>query len=114
MRLENKVAVITGSGRGIGRSTAELFAAEGASVVINGRTKEEIEAVAAGIRTRGGQAIAVPWDIGQPDAAERLVQAAEEQFGSVDILINNAAIFKTHDFVQDSYADWMKVLEVNL
>jgi NAD(P)-dependent dehydrogenase (short-subunit alcohol dehydrogenase family) len=114
MRFQNKVAVVTGSGRGIGRATVELLAAEGASVIVNGRTREEIEAVAAGIRARGGRAVPVPADVGAPEAAERLISAAEREFGGVDILVNNAAVSQSHDFVQSPFADWMKVLEVNL
>ncbi|MFO1497342.1 MAG: glucose 1-dehydrogenase [Verrucomicrobiota bacterium] len=114
MRFPGKVAIVTGSGRGIGRATAEQFGAEGASVVVNGRTAREVDDVAASIRAGRGKAVAVVADVGQPAAAEKLVAAAIEAFGGVDILVNNAAVFKTHDFIQDSYADWMKVLEVNL
>jgi NAD(P)-dependent dehydrogenase (short-subunit alcohol dehydrogenase family) len=114
MRFQGKVAVVTGSGRGIGRATAELLSAEGASVIVNGRTQEEIDAVAAGIQARGGKAVPVLADVGEPAAAERLIAAAEEAFGGVDILVNNAAVFRSHDFIEDSYEAWMKVLEVNL
>lgn len=114
MRFQDKVAVITGSGRGIGRAAAEMFAAEGASVVINGRTWGEIQGVAAAIRSRGGHALPVQADVGQAEAAESLLAAAEREFGRVDILVNNAAVFHTHEFVQDSFTDWMRVMEVNL
>lgn len=114
MRLHGKVAVVTGSGRGIGRAAAEVFAAEGAAVVVNGRTAKEVEAAAAEIRGRGGRAAAVVADIGKPDAARKLVQAAVREFGGVDILVNNAAVWKPVDFAQDPFEDWMRVFEVNL
>jgi NAD(P)-dependent dehydrogenase (short-subunit alcohol dehydrogenase family) len=114
MRFQNKVALITGSGRGIGRATAELLAAEGAAVIVNGRTGAEVEAVAAGIRARGGKAVTVIADIGQAGAAERLIAETQHAFGGLDILINNAAVSKTHDILQDPFNDWMRVLEINL
>lgn len=114
MRIQGKVAVVTGSGRGIGRAAAELLAAEGAAVVVNGRTRGEVESVARAIQERGGKALAVVADLGQLEAAEQLIAAAESQFGGVDILVNNAAVSRKHDFVESAYADWMKVLEINL
>jgi NAD(P)-dependent dehydrogenase (short-subunit alcohol dehydrogenase family) len=114
MRLQGKVAIVTGSGRGIGRATAELFATEGAAVVLNGRTIDEIEAVASAIRSRGGKAASVIGDVGDPGTAAALVGAAERDLGGVDILVNNAAVFKTHEFMRDSFEDWLKVVEVNL
>jgi NAD(P)-dependent dehydrogenase (short-subunit alcohol dehydrogenase family) len=114
MRFHGKAAVVTGSGRGIGRAAAELLAAEGAAVVVNGRTSTEVEDVARTIRSRGGKALAFVADLGEPDTAERLIAAAEREFGTVDILVNNAAVSRKHDFIRDSQADWMEVLEINL
>lgn len=114
MRFQDKVAVVTGSGRGIGRAAAELLAAEGAAVVVNGRTRVEVEETARAIRANGGRALAVVGDLAQPDAAEELIGAAEREFGAVDILVNNAALSRKHDFVRGSQSEWMQVLEVNL
>jgi NAD(P)-dependent dehydrogenase (short-subunit alcohol dehydrogenase family) len=114
MSLKDKVAIVTGSGRGIGRATAELFAANGAAVVVNGRTRREVQAVAKGIRASGAHAVAVVADIGRTETAQRLVDTACREFGGVDILVNNAAISKAHDFVADSFAQWMQLFEVNL
>jgi NAD(P)-dependent dehydrogenase (short-subunit alcohol dehydrogenase family) len=90
-RLEGKVAVITGSSRGIGRSIAEHLAACGAKVVISSRKAPACEEVAAAIRTQGGEAIAVPANIGDRGQLEALVEAARRQFGRIDILVCNAA-----------------------
>jgi NAD(P)-dependent dehydrogenase (short-subunit alcohol dehydrogenase family) len=114
MSLEEQVAIVTGSGRGIGRATAELFAEHGAAVIVNGRTRAEVEAVAALIRSRGGRALAVVADVGQPEAAQKLVEAACREFGRLDILVNNAAVSRLHDFVHDPFDRWLEVLEVNL
>jgi NAD(P)-dependent dehydrogenase (short-subunit alcohol dehydrogenase family) len=114
MRLTGKVSIVTGSGRGIGRATAELFAAEGAAVVVNGRTATEVEAAAAAIRAKGGRAAAVVADLGKHGAARAIVETALREFGGVDLLVNNAAVFRPNDFTQDPFDDWMRVLEVNL
>lgn len=114
MHFTDKVVIVTGSGRGIGRSTAELLAARGAAVVLNGRTAMEVEEVAAGIRAKGGAAAAVVGDIGDLKTADALVNEAQRQFGGVDILVNNAAVFQTHEFIRDPIDDWRRVVEINL
>ncbi|MCW5843720.1 MAG: SDR family oxidoreductase [Caldilinea sp.] len=91
-KLQGQVAIVTGGGRGIGAATAERLTAMGASVVLAARSDEEVEAVASRLRGQGGQAIAVPGDISDPDIVEEIVEAALDQFGRVDILINNAAV----------------------
>jgi NAD(P)-dependent dehydrogenase (short-subunit alcohol dehydrogenase family) len=90
-RLDSKVAVITGSSRGIGRSIAEHLAAYGAKVVISSRKAQACEEVAAAIRSNGGEAIAVPAHIGERAQLEALVEASRQRFGRIDILVCNAA-----------------------
>src|ERR1051325_5497327 len=114
MRLKDKVAIITGSGRGIGRATAELFAKEGAAVIVNGRTATEVHAVADGIRARGAQAEAVVADVAASQTPPDLIAVACQKFGGLDILVNNAAVARASDFVREPFDEWRKVLEINL
>jgi NAD(P)-dependent dehydrogenase (short-subunit alcohol dehydrogenase family) len=88
--LETKVAIITGASRGIGATAARAFAAAGATVVLAARSQDDLEAVAARIRGVGGEALAIPTDVGDPAAAERLVQQTVEAFGRLDAAFNNA------------------------
>ena len=88
--LHGKVALVAGASRGIGAVTARAFAQAGAAVVVAARDKDALEQVAEGIRAEGGQALAVPTDVGDPASVERLVQQAEETFGRLDIAFNNA------------------------
>jgi NAD(P)-dependent dehydrogenase (short-subunit alcohol dehydrogenase family) len=92
MLLENKVALITGSGRGIGRAIALLFAKEGASVFLTARTEAELAATAKEIVAAGGKAAFVTADLTRAADAEKVVAAAREKFGRVDILVNNAGL----------------------
>ena len=88
--LENKVAIITGASRGIGAAAARAFAAAGATVVLAARSEDDLEAVAAQIMGAGGEALAIPTDVADPDAAERLVRQTVEAFGRLDAAFNNA------------------------
>ena len=90
-RLDGKVAVVTGSSRGIGRSIAEHMAAYGAKVVISSRKQPACDEVAAAICAAGGEAIAVPANIGEKAQLEALVQATRRQWGRIDVLVCNAA-----------------------
>lgn len=90
--LDGKVAVITGSSRGIGRAIAETMAGLGAKVVISSRKAEACEEVAGAIRAKGGEAIVVPCNISQKDEVENLIAETEKQYGAPDILVCNAAV----------------------
>src|ERR1700756_3880332 len=90
--LRGKVAIITGSSRGLGLASAIGMAEHGAKVVISGRKSEACEAAAAQIRAAGGEAIAVPCNIGRKDELQRLVDATITQWERVDIVMANAAI----------------------
>ncbi|MBV9829179.1 MAG: SDR family oxidoreductase [Alphaproteobacteria bacterium] len=114
-KLDGKVALITGSGRNIGRATALKFAAEGAHLVINARSNEaEAEAVAREVRALGVKAISVIADVGKKDQVEAMAQKALSEFGRVDILLNNAAIRPHKPFLELTQQDWETVRGVVL
>jgi 3-hydroxybutyrate dehydrogenase len=115
MLLAEKVAVITGGGRGIGRAIALKFAGEGASVVVAARTKSEIEAVADEIRSAGGRALAVAADVADDVQCGNLIGVATSQFGKVDILVNNAGHYGPVKPVEEiTPAEWDRVIAVHL
>lgn len=97
-RLSDRVAIVTGSGRGIGRATALRFAEEGAKVVINDLDPEVAQDAAEEIKKNGGEAISVAANIMELSEAQRVVQAAVDEFGKLDILINNAGTTKDKTF----------------
>src|SRR5438445_13203952 len=90
--LTGKVAVVTGSSRGIGRATAELLAQLGAKVVVSSRKAEACEAVAKAIRADGGDAHVIPCNISRKDEVERLIKDTSAHYGGIDILVCNAAV----------------------
>jgi NAD(P)-dependent dehydrogenase (short-subunit alcohol dehydrogenase family) len=114
MRFDNQVAIVTGGASGIGRACAEAFAAEGAAVVVGDIDAAGGAVAVAEIEARGGRARFVPTDVGDGSQAERLVDQTLEAFGRVDVLINNAGIIKTADFLEISEADFDAVMRVNL
>src|SRR5574340_521151 len=97
MRLKGKIAVITGAATGIGAATAELFAQEGAKVVLGDINETEAKATVSRIQHGGGEAVFVPTDVGVPAQIKQLVQTALDKHGRIDILHNNAAyLFATY------------------
>lgn len=116
MRLSNKVAIITGSASGMGRAAAELFAREGASVVVTDISAEMGEATIRDIRNAGGKAIFVQANVAVEDEVKQMVNTTIDAFGRVDVLYNNAGIMPTDDgSVTDlTEATWDRILDVNL
>ena len=115
MLLSGKVAVITGGGRGIGRAIALKFAGEGAAIVVAARTESQVKAVAKEISDAGGRAAAVTADVAEEKHCERLIRAAEAQFGRVDILVNNAGEYGPVKPVEEiTPPEWDRVIAVHL
>ena len=109
--LQGHVAIVTGSARNIGRAIAHALAEAGAAVVVNARSSAaEAEAVVQEIRNRGGQAVAKIADVGQPEQAASLIDAAVQAFGRLDILVNNAAVRREVDFEQLDYQEWRAII----
>jgi NAD(P)-dependent dehydrogenase (short-subunit alcohol dehydrogenase family) len=113
--LSNKVAIITGASSGIGRAAALLFAQKGAKLVISARGRERLDAVADEIRTAGGAVIAIPGDVSAEAHHQALVDAAQAEFGGLDIAFNNAGTTGPVGALPAlSMTDWQGVLDVNL
>ena len=113
-RLEGKVAVVTGAGRGIGRATAVRFAEEGASVVVNDVDPDPAEETAAAIKEAGGQVLVSTDNTVELDQARQMMNQAAEAFGGVDILVNNAGITRDKTFHNLDDELWDFVMDVNL
>jgi NAD(P)-dependent dehydrogenase (short-subunit alcohol dehydrogenase family) len=115
MRLNNKVAIVTGGGVGIGRAISLAFASEGAAVVAAARTLPRLEAVADEIRSGGGRAIAIQTDVSDENQVNKMVAQTLNEYGQVDILVNNSGITGPTINVADIKLDvWNEVLTINL
>jgi L-rhamnose 1-dehydrogenase len=114
MRLENKVAIVTGSTRGIGRSIAVRFGQEGARVAVVGRNDEKGNETLRLVEATGSPAIFVPTDVSDSAQVQELVGTVVGRWGRIDILVNNAAICPFEGFLEMSEALWEEVLDVNL
>ena len=113
-RLDDRVAVITGAGRGIGRATAIRFAEEGANVVVNDVDPDPAEETAQAVKAAGAQVLVSTDNTVELDAAKRLMEATVENFGKVDILVNNAGITRDKTFHNLDDELWDFVIDINL
>lgn len=113
-RLDGRVAIVTGAGRGIGAATARLFAAEGAAVVVNDVDRDPAEEVVAAIMQAGGRTLLNTGNTVSPDAARDLVGQAVEEFGKLDILVNNAGTTRDKMFHTMADDQWEFILDANL
>jgi 3-hydroxybutyrate dehydrogenase len=114
VKLPDRVALVTGGGRGIGRAIALAFAKEGARVAVTARTETELEAVAAEIRALGREALAVPCDVGERAQVDDAVRRVADGLGPVEILVNNAGLAVSAQLQDTDDALWERHLRVNL
>lgn len=114
MRLEGQVAIVTGSTSGMGRATAQLFAKEGAKVVVTGRNEERAKAVVDSIVAEGGEAIYILGDASDPAFAEEIVDQTMKAYGTIDILVNNAGMLSMSPLMEVTLEEWDRVFRVNV
>ncbi|MBN9519903.1 glucose 1-dehydrogenase [bacterium] len=113
-RFTNKVVLVTGGTSGIGKATAEAFAAEGAKVVVSGRREPEGNAVVEGIRKAGGEATFVRADVAKEDDVKQLVAATVAKYGRLDVAFNNAGVEWTGALTDATEADYRRVFDANV
>ncbi len=114
MRLNDKIAIVTGATRGIGQAIALRFGQEGARVAVVGRDQEKGRETVERIAAAGGEALFVPADVSDSAQVQAMVAAVLDRWSRIDILVNNAAICPFHDFLDMPEALWEQVLDVNL
>ena len=114
MILEDKVAVITGASKGIGKGIAVRYAQEGAAVVLASRSAALLEEIAQDIRATGGRALAVVVDVRNAQSVEEMVTAAVDEFGRLDIMVNNAGVSMAHPSEDLAPEDWQRAVETDL
>lgn len=113
-RLDGRVAIITGASKGIGASIAQTFATNGAKVIVSSRKQAAVDEVVAEIQAAGGEALAVAAHVGDIQALENLVKLAIEQYGRIDILVNNAATNPVFGPLEDSVDAMDKIMQINV
>jgi len=114
MRLNNKIAIVTGARRGMGRAIALALAREGANVVVSDISQEDCQKVVDEIEKLGRKGLALKCDVSSSDDVENMVKRTVAEFGRVDILVNNAGILTFKPFLELTDEDWDKTLNVNL
>lgn len=112
--IAGKVVVITGASSGLGEATARLLAAEGASVALGARRGDRIQALAEELVANGGKALAIPTDVTNYDQVKRLVDAAVQSYGRIDVMINNAGVMPHSPLERLKIDDWNQMIDVNI
>ena len=113
LKLDNRAAIVTGSGRGLGKEMALALAEAGADIVVTSRTQKEIDAVASDIQALGRRAIAIPMDVTKQDDVNRMVEQAMDEFGKIDILVNNSGTLFQKRFLDYTVDDWDMLINTN-
>lgn len=114
MKLEGQAAIVTGATRGIGKQIAVTLAEEGSDVVINGNDEARLAAVAEEVAAAGRRCEVVAGDISKPETAERLAAVCLDAFGKIDLLVNNAGVNSRFPFLELTFEEWSRMLDINL
>ena len=115
MKFKDKIVLVAGSSRGIGRATATAFAQEGANIVVNFvKNKEAADAVVAKIKFLGQSALAIQADVSSEDDVKKMMEDAVQHFGAIDVLVNNAGIVFDIPILEKTVGEWERTLRVNL